>query len=453
MLLSLGEIVERFAYFGLFTILVLKLHYIFKDSDQTAFTVFAVFTALSYSALVLGGYITDRYLSPYQAIVLGGILLTVGNLLLASNMHNTFLLGMAFSIMGTAMFKVNSTTLVGKLNYPTNDIKERAYTIFYSAMNLGGLLGALVYGFIIEFFGWSASFYLNIVLFIIITSVIAFNHNIKRFHQTTKPLLKPLIIIGLLILILFCCFYFIKLSYWLIGSIWLIIVLSFIIYLRRQNKAIQKHLYLILLLNTCCVFFFSCSFQVASSITLFIQREVHRQIAGLTIPTSSFSALDPLFVVLMAPIFVWLWQHLAKRNIIPKVTTKIAIGILLAGLSFVLLFFIAQHTQQQTLTLIGIVIANLLLGAGEICVSPAVLSAINDYAPVNLQSTMVGSWFMFIAIAGIVAGQLAQLSDVNAVRHISIVHDYSHAFIWIAIFAMVSAAVVYCLRGIVAKLI
>lgn len=453
-LLCLGEIIERFAYFGLFTILVLKFHLIFHFTDNKAFTIFGAFTALSYTSLVLGGYITDKWLAPYKALLIGGCLLLSGSILLASNVLNFFYAGLSFVIVGTAFFKVNCTTLVGKLYQDDPLKKERSFTLFYSAMNLGGLLGALSYGFIIEFLGWSTCFYINAILFLIIILVFTFHRSLKIYNQSPSHLTKALLSITVFLGLLWLCFYSTKIVYIFLSILWISIILCLSKFTFTQVRSVKNNMLILLLLNIGCVFFFACSLQVGSSITLFIQRDIHRHIGNLILPTPSFSALDPLFVIIMAPVFVLLWKVLAKRNCTPFITTKIAIGLLLAALGFLTLHITTSITHFQLASISGIVIANLFLGAGEICITPSALSAINKYSPAHLQSTMIGVWFLFIAFAGFLASQLAMLADAPKVINSSAIsaNIYNYAFLDVMLFALGAAFFVYLCKYLLKRL-
>lgn len=454
-LLSLAETIERFAYFGLFTILVLKLHLLFHFTDAQGFGLFGSFIALSYTSLVVAGYITDRWIAEKQAIIFGGIVLIIANLLLASNSIMLFYLGLSFVIIGTSFFKVNCTALVGKLYQQDPIQKERAYTLFYSAMNFGGLLGAVSCGFLIEYFGWRVCFYLNALLILAVTltfTLYRVSPSLTRKSNLIKPLLLSILYAGLL----WWCFRYINYSPIVLAILWLGVFVAIFKFTSSQKRTVKKHLLIILLLNLGCVFFFACSLQVGSSITLFIQREIPRYIGSILIPTSSFSALDPFFVVLMAPVFVLIWKILAKKQIYPNVTSKIAIGIVLAALGFVTLSITAHLSHTGHEGMFGILIANIFLGAGEICITPAVLSAINQYSPQHLQSTMMGLWYVFIAIAGFIAGQLAKLSALNGHLHLNnttMLTHYADAFLKIAALTFCAAAIVYSFKFLLKKLL
>ena len=151
----------------------------------------------------------------------------------------------------------------------------------------------------------------------------------------------------------------------------------------------------------------------------------------------------------MAPMFVFVWKALAKRKIELFTTTKIAIGISFAALAFVALYFSSYTSTSNNyfISLAWLLLANILLGSGEICFIPSVLSCINKYSPDSLQSTMMGTWFLFIAFGGYLAGQLSKLSDYNLLNVSKLIssHVYGDAFLKIAMFTLVAALLIYAI--------
>lgn len=456
-LLCLSEFIERFNYFGLVAILVLLLHHSFHFTDRLSFSLFAVFVALSYALLVVSGYISDRWLSARHSLLLGCALLVLGNVLLATQLKPLFNIGLAVIIMGTGLFKVTCTRVAGTL-YSHNTLeRERGFTWFYSAMNAGGMLGPVVYGVLILVLGWAAGFVFSACLLSILLVVLWQSARIRTLVGINAHVLWAYSAMLGVIVIIALGFFAPNIANSLMIGLFAASLLLLIYIGSRQSKSIQKRLLALLLLSLGSAGFFACSFQVTSSMTLFIQRDIPHTFLGWTIPVSAFSALDPLFVVVMAPFFVLLWKQLAKRNCFPFATTKIALGLALAALAFLTLYgaAIASTAYPAWIALTGLIMANVLLGGGEICLTPAVLAAINQYSPTSLQGTMTGAWFLCIALGGYLAGQLSKLSDARtqAAHAIVSVAHYAHAFIAIAVLACLMAVVVLLLRPIILFLI
>ncbi|PIQ42420.1 MAG: hypothetical protein COV52_08775 [Gammaproteobacteria bacterium CG11_big_fil_rev_8_21_14_0_20_46_22] len=443
--LCFAELVERLSYFGLFAVIILKLDVVFHLHDARSFAIFGLFTAFSYTLLVLGGYIADKWFGARWSIVLGGILLIVANLCLATNTPDLFYMGLSLLTVGTALFKVNCTSLVGVLCVQEKSAREQAYTWLYTCMNIGGTLGPIVYGLIIALLGWSECFWLSAVLIAVALGFFCRNDAIKACEGPGKKSLLPY---GVLILLVVCVclgFLFHTLSTATMVLMFVVAVVVLLYSGMRTKAGHKKSFAALLLLYLACVAFFACSLQVGSSITLFIHRAVSLSILSFHIPTPWFTALDPLFVVLMAPVFIALWRALAKRGREPFVSTKVAIGIALAAIAFLILYLASRASAHSTMytSIFWLVMANLFLGAGEICLSPAVLSCLHDYVPRSLYSTMTGAWFLFIALGGYFAGELSKLTTV---------FSYGQAFLLVAAFAAVSAVLVLLMKPLVVSL-
>lgn len=443
--LCFAELVERLSYFGLFAVIILKLNVVFHLRDARSFAVFGLFTAFSYTLLVLGGYIADRWFGARWSIVLGGSLLIVANLCLASSSPDVFYIGLSLLTVGTALFKVNCTSLIGVLCVQEKSAREQAYTWLYTCMNIGGTLGPVIYGLIIAFFGWSECFCLSAALIAVVLGFLCLNPAIKACASPREKSLLPYCVLTLLVFCVFLGFLFHALS---TATMVLVFAVAIIVLLHSgmQTKAGHKKSFVaLLLLYLACVAFFACSLQVGSSITLFIHRSVSLSVLGFHIPTPWFAALDPLFVVLMAPVFIVLWRTLAKRGREPFVSTKVAIGIALAAIAFLTLYLASRASLHGTLyaSVFWLVVANLFLGAGEICLSPAVLSCVHHYVPRSLYGTMTGAWFLFIALGGYFAGELSRLTTV---------FSYGQAFLLVAVFAAVSAMLVLLIKPLVVSL-
>lgn len=452
-LLCGGELIERFSYFGILTVLVLDLHKLFHFTDEKSFSIFGLFLSLSYALLVLGGYGADKWFGSRHSLSLGGLLLISGNLLLACKNVNFFYTGLALIIMGTSLFKVTCTSLTGKLFHEGDLTRERAFTIFYSCMNIGGMLSPIVYGIIMSKWGQSWCFILSAVLLVIATIALGSNSFIK---SVTVKETKCFFAYSIMVLVLggiFLCFIFSNISNIAIITLFVISLAMLIRLAFRQASNSRRKLFALFILNCGCIAFFACSLQVASSVTLFIQRDIHKVIFGVPVPTSAFSSLDPLFVVVMAPLFVGLWKILSNRGIVVDVVTKISVGIALASLAFIGLYLAARTSMSANyyLPVMWIFVANILLGSGEISLSPAVLSAVTKLAPENLQSTMTGAWYLFTAFGGYLAGQLSKFSDLKTSMSDSFfnIAIYETAFLKIALFAIVAAAIVYFLKPLV----
>jgi POT family proton-dependent oligopeptide transporter len=185
------------------------------------------------------------------------------------------------------------------------------------------------------------------------------------------------------------------------------------------------------------MFYFAVGMQVGATILLFIQHEIDRGVIKMVLPASIFSTFYPLFVLLLAPFFSHLWDKLKEKKIDVSTPSKVVIGIFLAGLG-ICGFALAAATQW---VLVWIIIGYLLLSAGELALTPAVYAAISNLSPEGTKSTMMGCWFLFVALGGYLSGLLAKASNLLLVRMAINGTGYFWQFSTIATLAFIVAIV------------
>jgi POT family proton-dependent oligopeptide transporter len=418
-ILSLGELCESLSYYGLQAIFVLYLSKVYLYSDNRAYSLFGVFVTLAFSAPLLGGILADRLIGRRQTIILGAISLIIGNLLLSITNFKFFCLGIANIIYGTGLYKANCTSLIGTL-YKKNDTRRlRGFTLFYMATNIGAMAGPLIYGFT-QKLGWGYGFIFSAVSISI--SLIFF---LKQFPddlveiKTVKVLLLPYYNLNRLIylaqisvtLLLGILFYYNVMTEDFITIF--IITMIVILVISLLKKVDNNHGRILSLLILCffAMIFFAITLQVVTSINLFIQRNVDRNLGGWNVPTVMFSALYPMAVITMAPLITGIWQKLSILKKEPSVLVKIFFGLVLAGVGFICFALAATESISfHYYPLALIVIGNLFLGTGELCLMPSILSAISRFAPKSLTGTLMGALFLFIAFAGYLSSVIAKLS-------------------------------------------
>ncbi len=131
-------------------------------------------------------------------------------------------------------------------------------------------------------------------------------------------------------------------------------------------------------------------------------------------PASMLQNINPLFIVILAPVFGWLWTWLAARNKNPSIPVKFALGLFgLAAGFFVISWGSANATGPNSVSPAWLVVTYFLHTCGELCLSPVGLSSMTKLAPENRVSQMMGIWFVAAALgnlfAGLIAGQLETL--------------------------------------------
>jgi POT family proton-dependent oligopeptide transporter len=163
----------------------------------------------------------------------------------------------------------------------------------------------------------------------------------------------------------------------------------------------RKRLAAVLVFFFASALFWSLFEQAGSTLNLFAELNTNRSLFG-GFPAGWFQSEEPLFVILLAPVFAWLWVHMGKWEL--STGSKFATGLLFAGFSFLILVPVAGRTHNSPLWLTW---SYLLVTVGELCVSPVGLSVTTKLAPARVAGLMMGFWFLSDAVGNYVGGTLA----------------------------------------------
>jgi POT family proton-dependent oligopeptide transporter len=156
--------------------------------------------------------------------------------------------------------------------------------------------------------------------------------------------------------------------------------------------------------------------QAGSSFNLFAERYTDRTVLGLDFPTGWFQSLNPVFIIIFAPLFAWMWIELAKRNLNPRSPTKFAFGLILLAAGFAVMIGAAKLVSGgSSVAAYWLISTYLLHTLGELCLSPVGLSAISKLAPQRFVGQMMGLWFLAFSLGNILAGLLAGRFNADAV--------------------------------------
>ena len=432
------EMWERFNYYGMRAILVLFMTKALMFDKIFASNIYGSYTGLVYLTPLVGGYVADRYWGNKRSIILGGLVMAIGEFVLffCGSMYKSnpeiaallFFSGLGFMIAGNGFFKPNISAMVGQL-YPENDKrKDSAYTIFYMGINTGGAIGPFVCGFFGDTgnpadFKWA--FLAAGIGMLLSVVVMHFFHNKYVVDQNNQVLgltpkdapaaaNKPLYVFGGLIifsLISVALIYveanvFSYLFYLLLGSISLIALL---IFSDKTLSALEKKkVSVIFVVSFFVIFFWSAFEQAGASLTFFAEEQTNRTLGSYTIPSSFFQSLNSTFVVAFAPLFAWLWLKLGKFE--PGSPAKMALGLFLLALGYLWIAFGVHNVASGVkVSLIWLTGMYALHTCGELCLSPIGLSLVNKLAPIKFASLLMAVWFTANAFANKFAGVLSGL--------------------------------------------
>jgi POT family proton-dependent oligopeptide transporter len=427
--LFFAETWERFSFYGMRALLVFYLTKSFMFGDRAAYTIYGSYTALVYTTPVIGGLLADKLLGFRKAVLLGGVLMALGHFAMAVQNLQVFYFALALLICGNGFFKPNISSIVGRLYGPDDPRRDSAFTIFYMGINLGALLSPLACGYLGERYGWHWGFglagvgmLLGLVVFMRAQPLLAgvadppkrADGKLAKFGGLSG---EAWVYLGT-VLALGSAWQLVQHGA-LVGSLLSVfgacVLAALLVFMFRLKDKIERdRLGMALVLTVISVVFWAFFEQTGTSMNLFTDRNVDRSLFGFVIPASQFQSINPVFILLFAPVFSALWLYLARRKLEPNTALKFGFGIVQLGLGFVALYFGAATSRATgVVPMFWLVLGYFLHSTGELCLSPIGLSMITKLSPPSITGIMMGVWFLSSAFAQYVASLIAQLTGVR----------------------------------------
>ncbi len=403
-LLNFSSMWECFSYYGMRALLMLFMVKELHLSDSEAYATYALYITLIELGGVLGGILADRFLSLRGAIVIGGWAIFCGHLLLGYSGQNLtlFFLSLGLIISGTNLFRVNIPAAIGALygqenHQQENEQRDRAFTIFYATINIGGLLATLICGILGESHGWHLGFGAAAVGMFFSNVILALRWNIRDIFCRKK------IFLGLGYILVAAPLFGLSLFFALNFTTFVtcILVGAFIFIFRRIYK--DNHLKILLRLIIFLVLFYGCEELLGSTFILFGERHVDRMIGGIEIPASILPILNPM-IILLAGYFV------AKFK--ATVSTKIHLSLFLLGLAFVVLYFAAG---KENISLFYAISGIGMISLGELFIGPTILAESAKLSKENERGFTMSIVTLGYSAANLLSGFLSQnMADTEA---------------------------------------
>lgn len=443
--LFVTEMWERFSYYGMRALFVLFMAKAMLFDKAFASQIYGSYTGLVYLTPLLGGYMADRYWGNRKSIIIGGVLMAIGQLFMffAGTYYQEIEIaaplmftGLGFLIIGNGFFKPNISTMVGQL-YPAGDKRvDSAFTIFYMGINLGAFIAPLLCGYLGDTgnaadFRWGfmaacLGMCVSLILFITLKNKyivtpqgeqIGEKPNSAREVKSETDAAAPVnytamgiwatVFGGLLYL-----FHYQADMDWIGSFIFSLTIAApgYIITDPTLSTVERQRIWVIYIAAFFVIFFWAAFEQAGASLTYFAEEQTNREIFGTTIPTSYFQSINAVAIVIFAPVFVWLWGWMGKRNMEPASPFKQALGLFLLAIGYLVIAFGVKGIDPSTkLSMVWLVSLYTIHTFGELCLSPIGLSMVNKLAPVKLASLLMGVWFLSTAAANKFAGTLSAL--------------------------------------------
>lgn len=406
-LLFFTELWERFSYYGMRGILIL---YLTKSiiqggigfNESFASLIYGTFTGFVYFTPLVGGWLADRFLGKRKSITIGGLTMMLGQfvLFLINNQIGLFA-GLFLLIVGNGFFKPNISTMVGGLYKESDPKRDSAFSIFYMGVNLGAMLAPFVVGMLSEnlfavkneagevlthgyrygFLAASLGMLIGQILYSTLANKYLGDLGKKPVGGKIKKSDND-------------------------GDI------------ENQNTRLtsveRQQIIAIFIFFSFAIFFWAGFEQAGSSISLYTEKFIDRNIGSFNIPTTWFQSVNPIFIVLLTPLFVMFWpSKLGQKLTTP---TKMGSGLVLLGIGF--LFMLGAVNQRGgdiadtavKASMWWIVLTYLLHTIGELCLSPVGQSAVSKLAPPKLASLLMGVWFLSSCFANFLGGWISSVT-------------------------------------------
>ncbi|HJU83506.1 MAG TPA: peptide MFS transporter [Holophagaceae bacterium] len=394
------EMWERFSYYGMRALLALYM-ILPAASGGLGFTkekagvVYGIYTFAVYAFSIPGGWAADRFLGYRKAVALGGILIALGEFGLAAGPVPFFYAGLASIIVGTGLLKTNCTSIVGML-YGENDTRQDSgYTIYYMGINIGALVAPLILGFMAQ--------------------DAAFTHSLSTLGLASANGWR-----------------------WAFGFAGIAMIAGLIQYSLQQkhlgeagmkagadvaNHGHQKphepltfeerqRMWVVAILVVFIMTFFFVFEQAGTTLNFFADEHTRCSILGWTFPSTWFQSVNSIWLLLLAPLFSWLWLSLGSKE--PSSPVKFTLGLIFVGLGMLILVPPSISYTANPALKVGpwwLVSVYGLHTIGELCLSPVGLSTVSKLAPARYAGLMMGVFFFAIGAGNLLAGLAGSISD------------------------------------------
>jgi proton-dependent oligopeptide transporter, POT family len=432
------EMWERLSFYGMRALLILFLvdqvaHGGLGLDDRTAAAIYGLYVGATFLACLPGGWIGDRVLGSQRAVLIGGIVITLGHLLLGlAPSTEVFFFGLLVIVIGTGLLKPNASAMVAQL-YPEGGARRDAgFTIYYVGINVGATLGPLIAGLLALRYGWPAGF---------MTAAVGMAAGVLQFLWGRRLLgdagLAPMsgagdaaltgappraalrwialaaVVITVLVVLVWTGTLHVApvalqaLSTQAILGI-AVLYFGYLLFAAGLTRIERLRVLALAVLFVASVLFWAGYEQTGSSLNLFAERYTDRHLLGWEIPATWFQSLNPIFIVVFGTLFSALWVWLARRRRDPSTPLKFILGLLGMGAGFVVMAAAARLVVGgQTVGMGWLTVTYLLHTWGELCLSPVGLSVTTKLVPPRFVSQSLGIFFVSLSLGNLLAGRIA----------------------------------------------
>jgi POT family proton-dependent oligopeptide transporter len=462
------EMWERFCFYGMRGVLTFFMVDQLLLKEDAANLQYGAIQAFVYAFTFIGGIFADKVLGFKKSLFFGGIVMILGNLLIAFAPQEMFYYGIAFSIIGTGFFKPNISSMVGELYHADDNRRDAGYGIFYAGINIGGFFGGILCIYLGKFYSWQLCFLSAAIVMIagLITFLFTKKHlgpigdsPLLQLPEAKRKTREIAVYLGSLISIPFIYTMVINTDYtdYFMYTIGIIAVGYFLFELIKLGEAsLQKKLIAAFSFIFFYFLFNAIYEQSGGSLSLFAKDNLSNKLLGFTVdPNAVNNSSNTLFVIILSPLIGLLWLWLAKKKIEPNTLIKFGIGFLFLSASFYIFYYTKFFANVDGITSLNVfTFAYFVTTIGELCLGPIGMSIITKLSPKRLFGMMMGLWFLASAFGQLAAGKLgAAISQSNeGTTLLSKLQSYTDGYYQLAIYALVAGLVLIGISPLIKKL-
>ncbi|MFC8801399.1 peptide MFS transporter [Promicromonospora sp. NPDC057138] len=435
MTLFTTELWERFSYYGMRAILVYYLTDTIANGglglDQTlGEAVVSIYGTGVYLLSVVGGWLADRVIGARRSTLYGGVIIASGHVCLAVPAAGFPYLGIVLVALGTGLLKPNVSSMVGALYDRSDPRRESAFSIFYMGINIGSLFSPIIVGAVRALWGYHAGF--SVAAVGMAFALVFFVLGRANLHgagddvpNPVRPEERPAVVRMFAVILAAVALVFLVAR--LVSGEWgvhaLIDTLSYVAFLAplafflvmyrspRVTDAERPRLIAYIPLFVAAMLFFMIFEQAATTLATFAADSTSREVLGFTVSPEFFQSVNPASIIILAPVFAWLWVRTKDR---PPTPYKFAIGLALAAVSFLVLAAASAAAGDGLTPGWVLVVVYVIQTLGELCLSPVGLAATTLLAPRAYQGQAMALWFLAPAAGQAITAQLVQTTaDVS----------------------------------------
>jgi proton-dependent oligopeptide transporter, POT family len=462
------EMWERFCFYGMRGVLAFFMVDQLGLMEGKANLQYGAIQAFVYAFTFIGGIFADKILGFKKSLLFGGIVMILGNLLIAVSPTDFFYYGITLSIIGTGFFKPNVSSMVGELYKENDGRRDAGYGMFYAGINIGGMLGGAIPIYLGKNYSWSLCFLSAALVMIIgvVTFVLTKKHlapigNSPLQHHTPQKRKSYEIAVYLGSLIAIPLIYimvknssFTEYFMYTIGTVAVVYFVYELLSLKERSQQYKLGAAFIFIFGY--FMFMAISEQSGGSLSLFAKDNLSHNLLFFNIdPNVVNNSVNSLFVIIFSPLIGLLWIFMYQRKIEPNTVVKFGLSFIFLAAGFFIFYSTRFFVDDKGLSSLNIfALGYLLYTIGELCIGPIGMSVITKLSPKKLFGMMMGLWFLASAFGQFAAGKLgAEMSESNTgTTLMSKLIAYTDGYYQLAIYSFVAGVVLIVATPLIKKL-